>query len=82
VVDDASVERLLATMDNQCQLASVDLAQQTFQMAGTSVAFDIKPHWKQKLLNGWDDIALTLSLQGAIDEFQRLRATRVPWLFP
>jgi 3-isopropylmalate/(R)-2-methylmalate dehydratase small subunit len=82
VVDAASVERLLATMDNHCQLASVDLAQQTFQMAGASVAFDIKPHWKQKLLNGWDDIALTLSLQGAIDEFQRQRATRVPWLFP
>lgn len=82
VVDAAHVERLLAILGNHCQAASVDLDQQTFQMAGASVAFDIKPHWKQKLLNGWDDIALTLSMQGAIDDFQRLRATRVPWLFP
>lgn len=82
LVDADSVERLLTILGNDCQWASVDLALQTFQMAGVSVAFDIKPHWKEKLLNGWDDIALTLSMQGAIDDFQRLRATRVPWLFP
>lgn len=37
----------------------------------TSVAFDIPTYHKEKLLNGWDDIAKTLQLQEKIDKYEK-----------
>ncbi len=82
VIDEASAEQLLSALGQQCLEASLDLLDQTVRVGQLSVRFDIKPHWKQKLLNGWDDIALTLSMKSDIDEFQRSRQTALPWLSP
>jgi 3-isopropylmalate dehydratase small subunit len=35
---------------------------------------------KQVLLNGWDDIALTLRAGEKIDSFEKTQATQAPWL--
>jgi 3-isopropylmalate/(R)-2-methylmalate dehydratase small subunit len=82
VIDEACTERLLAALGQGCLSASLDLERQSLHIGDLSVSFDIKPHWKQKLLNGWDDIALTLSMKSEIDGFHRSRQTGVPWLFP
>ncbi|WP_187695412.1 3-isopropylmalate dehydratase small subunit [Oceanobacillus piezotolerans] len=37
---------------------------------GTVVTFDIPAYHKEKLLNGWDDIALTLQLKDRIEEYE------------
>ena len=80
VVTEASAEQLLTALGHRCLPCSVDLAAQTLRMGELTVSFDIKPHWKQKLLNGWDDIALTLSMKDEIDRFHRSRLRQVPWL--
>jgi 3-isopropylmalate/(R)-2-methylmalate dehydratase small subunit len=49
---------------------SVDLAEQTVSIGEVSVSFDIRPVWKKKLLNGWDDIDLTLQEAKHIQSFQ------------
>lgn len=53
----------------------VDLEKQEITDAdGTVVSFDIPAYHKEKLLNGWDDIALTLLEEDAIQVFEEKRA--------
>ena len=49
---------------------------------GRVVAFPIDDKIRENLLNGWDDIALTLSMKDEIDRFHRSRLRQVPWLSP
>jgi 3-isopropylmalate/(R)-2-methylmalate dehydratase small subunit len=53
--------------------AEVDLAAQVVRFDGREVHFDIDPEIKHRLLNGLDDIAVTLSNAGAIDSYERER---------
>ena len=52
----------------ECQ---VDLAAQEVRWPGGTASFDIDPDVKHRLLNGLDDIALTLQEAGAIDKYER-----------
>jgi 3-isopropylmalate/(R)-2-methylmalate dehydratase small subunit len=60
----------------------IDLAAQTVATADRSlvVAFDIEPFRKHCLLNGLDDIGLTLQHADAIREFEAKRLSEQPWL--
>ena len=53
--------------------ATVDLAAQTVSWPGGEARFEIDPEIKHRLLNGLDDIALTLQQAGAIDAYERDR---------
>jgi 3-isopropylmalate/(R)-2-methylmalate dehydratase small subunit len=53
--------------------AEVDLAAQEVRAGGRSFHFDIDPDIKHRLLNGLDDIALTLQQADAIDAYERGR---------
>jgi 3-isopropylmalate/(R)-2-methylmalate dehydratase small subunit len=59
---------------------SIDLAKQEIRGPdGGVVKFDIDPHRKDCLLNGLDDIGLTMIKKGKIDAFEsKLKADR-PW---
>jgi 3-isopropylmalate/(R)-2-methylmalate dehydratase small subunit len=82
VVPDHTAEALLSALGNQCGQAAVHLEAQQITLNGQTFAFDIKPHWKVKLLKGWDDIALTLSHSADIQRFRAQRQNHLPWLFP
>ena len=59
----------------------VDLERQVVvKPDGTELAFDIEPFRKHCLLNGLDDIALTLEKAEKIREFEGQRLARFPWL--
>ena len=47
---------------------------------GVEVSFEIDPFRKQCLLEGLDDIGLTLEKGGSIDSFEATRAEEKPWL--
>jgi 3-isopropylmalate/(R)-2-methylmalate dehydratase small subunit len=51
--------------------AQVDLAAQEVRWPGGSARFEIDPEIKHRLLNGLDDIALTLAVGDAIDGYER-----------
>ena len=53
--------------------ATIDLAAQTVTFAGRSVPFDVDPEIKRRLLEGLDDIALTLQLTDEIAAFEQKR---------
>ncbi|WP_035055549.1 3-isopropylmalate dehydratase small subunit [Andreprevotia chitinilytica] len=63
------------------QLA-IDLEQQTVTTpAGQSFSFDITAHRKHCLLNGLDEIGLTLAHAEEIRVFEEKRKAQQPWLF-
>jgi 3-isopropylmalate/(R)-2-methylmalate dehydratase small subunit len=59
--------------------AQVDLSAQEVRWAGGSASFDIDPEIKRRLLNGLDDISVTLEQRAdAIDAFERDRERSGP----
>jgi 3-isopropylmalate/(R)-2-methylmalate dehydratase small subunit len=54
----------------ECQ---VDLAAQEVRWPGGTAHFEIDPDTKHRLLNGLDDIGLTLEQADAIDAYERDR---------
>ena len=61
---------------------TVDLTEQTVVMAGgRSYGFEIDKFRKQCLLQGLDEIGLTLQLAPAIKRYEEQRAERHPWVF-
>jgi 3-isopropylmalate/(R)-2-methylmalate dehydratase small subunit len=58
--------------------AQVDLREQEVRWPGGSAKFDIDPEIKHRLLNGLDDIALTLEQDDAIGAYERERERSGP----
>jgi 3-isopropylmalate dehydratase/3-isopropylmalate/(R)-2-methylmalate dehydratase small subunit len=62
---------------------SIDLAAQTVTSpTGAVFKFDIDPGRKQKLLEGLDDIGLSLKRSDAIGAFEARRKLAQPWMTP
>ena len=60
---------------------TVDLARQVVVLAdGSELAFEVQPFRKFCLVNGFDDIALTLRHADKIRAFEAERLVRMPWL--
>jgi 3-isopropylmalate/(R)-2-methylmalate dehydratase small subunit len=53
--------------------AEVDLEAQVVRFGGREVAFEIDPETRHRILNGLDDIGVTLSNEDAIDAYERDR---------
>ena len=83
IVSDTDAATLIATLRaTPDETVSVDLEDQTIACAGRSYHFDIDPVRRTRLLNGWDDIALTMSFQDQIAAFKVADRTRRPWTTP
>lgn len=62
---------------------TVDLrAQRITTPAGEAFFFDVEAHRKKRLLEGLDDIDLTLKEADAIRAYEEKRRQEAPWLFP
>ena len=60
---------------------TVDLERQVIvKPDGAEIAFDVQPFRKYCLLNGFDDIGLTLRHQDKIKSFEAERLAKKPWL--
>jgi 3-isopropylmalate/(R)-2-methylmalate dehydratase small subunit len=57
---------------------TVDLDQQRVAAAGFEATFVIDPFFRECLLNGWDEVALTLREEAAIARFESVRPARLP----
>ncbi len=57
----------------------VDLTTRSIQHDGGSETFEIDPVWQTKLLNGWDDIDLTIQHQNDIKAFKARHHETAPW---
>ena len=82
-LDPQIVDQLFRETDaNPGYRLAVDLEQQTLTTpSGESFHFDIDPHRKHCMLNGLDDIGLTLAHADEIRAFEAKHKTAQPWLF-
>jgi 3-isopropylmalate/(R)-2-methylmalate dehydratase small subunit len=82
-VEEADAERLIVAASAEgADPVTVDLAAQTIRFGETACPFSIDPVWKQQLLNGWDDIDLTLNEASAIAAFRARDERARPWAAP
>ncbi len=83
VADSIIVDRLFADcVKNEGYRLNVDLNSQTVTTpSGESFGFDITPHRKHCLLNGLDEIGLTLQHADEIKAFETKHKAAQPWLF-
>ena len=79
-VSEQDCERLLEALAGELGQIDIDLASQTIACKGITISFDISATWKLKLLNGWDDIDLTLAETPKIETFREKYRNSYPWL--
>jgi 3-isopropylmalate/(R)-2-methylmalate dehydratase small subunit len=83
IVTDAEATEIMATLQQAPELPlTVDLEQQTILCGNRNYNFTIDPVRRMKLLNGWDDIALTESHRDRIAAFKAADRDRRPWAIP
>ena len=82
-LSEENVEQLFQEVASQEGYSlSVDLDAQTVTTpSGVSFSFDVDDFRKHCLLNGLDDIGLTLQDQDAIKSYEAERQQSAPWLF-
>jgi 3-isopropylmalate/(R)-2-methylmalate dehydratase small subunit len=82
IVTDADGERLLALLQARPGASlTVALEPQTIAAPdGTVYRFDIDPVYKNRLLEGLDDVDLVLQHEAAIEAFERRHHGEQPWL--
>lgn len=70
-VPDETLQKLFSTTSE----IEVDLENQSIIADGVQIPFNIEPHWKKILLEGLDDIAVTLLHEDAIVRYERSHKT-------
>jgi 3-isopropylmalate/(R)-2-methylmalate dehydratase small subunit len=63
-------EQVLQKLFESRSEIEIDLEKQTITNDGAVISFDIEPHWKKILLEGLDDIAVTLQYNNEISEYE------------
>ena len=62
-------------------IISIDLEKQEIKGPdGGTVTFEVDAFRKQCLLNGWDDIGLTMRAEDKIASFETQQKTQTPWI--
>jgi 3-isopropylmalate/(R)-2-methylmalate dehydratase small subunit len=83
IVTDGEAAEIMAQLVATPELpVTVDLEQQTILCGNRSYAFSIDPVCRMRLLNGWDDIALTEAFRDKISAFKADDRMRRPWALP
>jgi 3-isopropylmalate/(R)-2-methylmalate dehydratase small subunit len=81
VLPSETVDQLFKEVADGYQL-TVDLQTQTITTpSGQSIVFSVDENRRFRLLNGLDDIALSLQHADKIKAYESERAKRAPWLF-
>ena len=80
VVNAEELDRLMSAAGNQLEF-NIDLPNQSIQVGNHSINFDIEDHRKERLLQGLDDIGITLGYKEDISSYESNKKTQKPWLF-
>ncbi|MDK2776422.1 MAG: 3-isopropylmalate dehydratase small subunit [Pseudomonadota bacterium] len=83
ILDEKIVDDLFKAVEaNEGYQLTVDLEAQVIRTAdGDEIPFDVDPFRKHCLLNGLDDIGLTLQDADVIRAYEEQRRQQAPWLF-
>ena len=80
-LSDEQVDALFSEVEKGYEL-NIDLASQTITRPnGETIKFDVDPFRKNCMLQGLDDIGLTLNDADDIRAYEKKRSAETPWLF-
>lgn len=81
-VSEQAAEWLIDALATRSQSVTIDLEADEITLAGQRIAFELDPSWRAKLIEGWDDIDLTLTHTDAITAYRAQRRQDTPWAWP
>ena len=83
IIDQAEVEKLWATIEAEPTTAiTVDLDSRTVIYNDVTLKFDLDDYTRWRLMEGLDDIGLTLAQEASIDAFEAKRSSLKPATLP
>jgi 3-isopropylmalate/(R)-2-methylmalate dehydratase small subunit len=83
IIDDATIEKIWQALEANPGLeATVNLVDKTVQVGDIQAPFEIDEYTRWRLLEGLDDIGLTLRDEQAITDFEAKRAAWLPKTLP
>jgi 3-isopropylmalate/(R)-2-methylmalate dehydratase small subunit len=83
IVTDEEAAEIRSTLNERPTLPlTIDLEQQTIVCGHRLYTFAIDPARRLRLLNGWDDVALTESYKDRISAFKATDRSKRPWAVP
>ena len=81
VLEEEKVEKIFEVIESKPGIEmTVNLQDQQLSIGDLSFAFDVEPFRKHCLINGLDDIAMTLQHAEQIKAFEANRLAAQPWL--
>jgi 3-isopropylmalate/(R)-2-methylmalate dehydratase small subunit len=83
IISQEEVEKLWATIEaNPSTAITVDLDSRTVTYGDVTLAFDLDDYTRWRLMEGLDDIGLTLAQEASIDAFEAKRTPLKPTTLP
>ena len=80
VVSPENLDKLMTAAKNQIEF-NIDLPEQIIKAGNHSINFEIEEFRKERLLQGLDDIGITLGYQDKINAYEEDKKNKKPWLF-
>ena len=80
VVSPENLDQLMTAAKNQIEF-NIDLPEQIIKAGNHSINFEIEEFRKERLLQGLDDIGITLGYQDKINAYEQDKKNKKPWLF-
>jgi 3-isopropylmalate/(R)-2-methylmalate dehydratase small subunit len=82
VISEQEAEALLVLLaSSPTPSLTVDLEAQAIHAGSFAMTFSIDPVRRLQLINGWDDLDLTLARRAGIDAFRARHLAEAPWVF-
>jgi len=81
-IDEGARSTLQGIVGDDSATMRVSLEDSTLSIAGTSLPFALDDSWRTRLVNGWDDIDLTLAHASRIARHRDLRRREARWAWP
>lgn len=83
IISQEEVEKLWAAIEAEPSTEiTVDLDTRTVSYAGVTLGFDLDDYTRWRLMEGLDDIGLTLAQEASIDAFEAMRTPLKPTTLP
>ncbi|MEL0437078.1 3-isopropylmalate dehydratase small subunit [Phycobacter sp. K97] len=76
------VTHMIHSLGDQSAAVLIDLEAGELRIGDQSYAFALDNGWRTKLINGWDDIDLTMTHRDRIQTFQEQRFQTSRWAWP
>ncbi|WP_434054387.1 MAG: 3-isopropylmalate dehydratase small subunit [Roseibium sp.] len=81
-IPEEDFDSLMRALEDSARPAHVCLEAGQLSINGRTIGFHIDPGWRTKLINGWDDIDLTMQHRAAIEQHKQGRDSHAPWVRP